>query len=646
MEVIITSLRKFYKVLLAAVVVVIFFSVYNKYLIDHTLQDLEVSLAQTKEATDIKAVVKISGLLDFAIVNELTREKISSENLIYLTLSKEIAKEDAKITQIQDLGFFLKELIADKKATRSALLQSLDKITAVLNDISGSIRIVYNKYFRPMVATTVITKISLLNSALQLESQGKFMESVIFYKDFIEANPNAVDINYVKLKMAQNMLKVGRYAGAKKVCIEILNSSTDKNEVNIAKSLLAKTKINNINKTKKIIDTLKNKLPSVLQPEDKQKIYFKIGILSKKIMDLKSAQEAFKEVIDIDPKSELSIRTAFNLGWAYKLNGQIEESSAVFKEITEKYSESRFVEDSIFQIADNLKKQGKFEEAIELFKTLYDTRLGKLARFEVGYTQLYKMNDAASAKKSFGEMGKDFIQTSLGKKLTRMIADLGRKFRLAGFKLLTEGDTQGARAQFKKALAINPNDAKAYGEIARSYAMERKFDEGIKWAEKGIQANPEDEYPYAIIAKIYEQRGELKKAIEYYRESLQYTPNYPQVCYNMGVDYNLLGEYDKAIEILTEAKKYAPDFAEVRNNLGFAYWNKGKYYRAIEEYKKAIELKPDYTDALYNLALAYKTQKKFAEAEKLLRKIITLKPTSIAARRELENLTANIISEE
>ena len=84
----------------------------------------------------------------------------------------------------------------------------------------------------------------------------------------------------------------------------------------------------------------------------------------------------------------------------------------------------------------------------------------------------------------------------------------------------------------------------------------------------------------------------------------------------------------------------------MRNNLGFAYWNKGEYYRAIEEYKKAIELKPDYTDALYNLALAYKTQKKFREAEKLLRKIITLKPTSIAARRELENLTATIISEE
>ncbi|MDD4909447.1 MAG: tetratricopeptide repeat protein [Candidatus Omnitrophica bacterium] len=640
MEGIAIPLQKYYKPLAALAAIAVFFSVYNKYLIDRSLQDMQLSLSQVKEAKEAKEADKISGLLDFTIIDEVSKEEISSRNVAYLTLSKGIAGEKARPVQMEDLRFFLKEMITGKEAKRNTLAWLIDGVVTNAGKVKRGIRAFLNRLLLPRAPAEAVTKAPLLDSAAQFESQGKFLEAVVLYKEFIETNPNAADINYIRLKMAQGMLKSGQYAGAKSACVKVLGRSTDNNEIDIAASLLAK--INEITGIQKKIRSLQDKAAAVSAPKEQQMLYFKIGTLSQKTMNFQLSQDAFKKAIDIDPGSLIAQRAAFNLGWAYKLNAQHEESSRVFRQLLEEHPASEFVDDSKFQVADNLKQQGKFKEALEILeelsRTSSDPDLKNLSKFQTGYIQYYQTGEVGPAIKALEETGKEFSRTTLGERLTTAKTDLGRKYRLEGFNLLLKEDTEGARAQFKKAISVNPKDAKAYGEMARAYAMDRKFDTALDWSKKGIEADPGDEYPYAITARIYEQRGELSRAIEYYKESLQYTPNYPHVCYNIGVDYNLLEDYDKAIEFLEEGKKYAPDFAEIRNNLGYALWNKGDYYRAIEEYKKAIELKPDYADAMYNLALAYKAQKKTAEAKRLLRNVVGLKPDSTAAKRELNNL--------
>lgn len=633
-------LRKIGKPFIALFLSVAFFSTYNLYFIDHSLEDLNLSLSHISRISDTKNTALLTGILDSLLISEVSAETLSPVNVNSLSFIQGLSTQSLQPAQLQDLSFMLKEIISKREAKRSRLLKFTDEIMRLFRSWASEAQIFINKNFLKRIPTSLIQKESLFNSATLMESRGRFMEAISFYKGFIEVNPDYPEINFVKIKMVGNMLKAGQYNEARRTCQEIIDSAKNETEINVAKRLTAK--INGIGTIKRHISMVANQIPGISNPSRKQKAYFTIGVLHEKAMDFQSSQEAFQKAIQAKPESSMAERIIFNLGWAYKFGCRLQESSAEFKKIVDKKPESELAQIGEFQIADNLKKEGRFDEAIDLYNKIYsraqNSETGKIAKFQAGYIQLYDLNDYVAAKKSFDLVGAEYEGTSLGKYSAKLTIDLGKQYRLEGFKLLSEEDTWGAREQFQKAIALNPQDGKAYGETARSYILENKLDKAVEWAENGIKADKEDEYSYAILAKIHEQQGNLTKALEYYKECLLLDPDYPQVYYNMGVDYNLLGEYDKAIEMLGGAIKYSPKFAEAHNNLGAAFWNKGEYSKAADEYRKAVEIKPDYADALYNLAMVYKAQKQFPEARKLLRKALDAQPGLSEAQKELNSI--------
>jgi tetratricopeptide (TPR) repeat protein len=110
----------------------------------------------------------------------------------------------------------------------------------------------------------------------------------------------------------------------------------------------------------------------------------------------------------------------------------------------------------------------------------------------------------------------------------------------------------------KKAIAINPDSAKAYCTL-------------------GIACNSLKKYTDAIAA--YEKCTKLK-------------PDYAEAYFGMGFAYNILKQYPEAVTAYKKAIDIKPDYAKAYLLMGIPYKNLGQYSKAIAACKKCLALQP------------------------------------------------------
>jgi eukaryotic-like serine/threonine-protein kinase len=162
---------------------------------------------------------------------------------------------------------------------------------------------------------------------------------------------------------------------------------------------------------------------------------------------------------------------------------------------------------------------------------------------------------------------------------------------LAYLKQVYEHDLEGADAEFKRAIELNPSYATAhqwYGEYL------------------------------TMIGRLDEALAEKKKAQEFDPLSLVINTT-------VGWTLYFAREYDQAIAIYQKALELDPNFFRAHLFLGQAYEQKGMYTNAIGEFEKAVSLSKQSTEALGALGHAYAVSHKRGEAQKI---IADLKETS------------------
>ncbi len=141
-----------------------------------------------------------------------------------------------------------------------------------------------------------------------------------------------------------------------------------------------------------------------------------------------------------------------------------------------------------------------------------------------------------------------------------------------GFALSSAGRKEEAIAQFRMALAIDPDVGEPHIGLA-----------------------------FALI-----DRGSLPGAIRELREVVRLRPKSPIARNDLGVTLMHNGQLDSAIVEYKEALRLDPNLALALNNLGYAYTKSGNFRQAIAVLKAALRLKPDYAGARVNLAEAYR----------------------------------------
>lgn len=119
------------------------------------------------------------------------------------------------------------------------------------------------------------------------------------------------------------------------------------------------------------------------------------------------------------------------------------------------------------------------------------------------------------------------IETKLDiKRDKKKIEGLGKDYKQhlnAGRKLVKKRDYTGALASFDKALAIDPNDARALSEISWAAFLGKDLDRAEQAGRDSVRFSKDDKIKGASLynlGRVAEERGQIDEAIRHYKDSL------------------------------------------------------------------------------------------------------------------------------
>jgi tetratricopeptide (TPR) repeat protein len=212
--------------------------------------------------------------------------------------------------------------------------------------------------------------------------------------------------------------------------------------------------------------------------------------------------------------------------------------------------------------------------------------------------------------------------------------DLYKQIDIAA-DLTGKGQYEAATVQWKKAMAMEPDDPGAHYGLGQTMFLTGKVDEGIAQFREALRLDPHSAEAHNGLGTALGHAGNASESIEQFHLALEDRPGYAEAHNNLGTA--LLGEHSipEAEKEFKAAIEDNPNFAEAHNNLGSVYAAEGKVDEAVEEYRRAIAINPGHAPAYNNLGLALATKGDLDEAIAEFRKTVELEPTRAEAEYNL-----------
>jgi len=173
-----------------------------------------------------------------------------------------------------------------------------------------------------------------------------------------------------------------------------------------------------------------------------------------------------------------------------------------------------------------------------------------------------------------------------------------------GLALASKNRVNEAKAQFDRALEINPNNAIAH--LARGVALAYKsdWDGAIAEYKATLRLNPQYESAYLYLGAALKQKGDWDAAIAEYREALRLNPNNDDAHATLGATLGGKRDWDGEIAEEREAQRLNPKNSDAHVYLGAALGEKGDWQADVAEQREALSLDPNNVLAHANLGYA------------------------------------------
>jgi tetratricopeptide (TPR) repeat protein len=146
----------------------------------------------------------------------------------------------------------------------------------------------------------------------------------------------------------------------------------------------------------------------------------------------------------------------------------------------------------------------------------------------------------------------------------------------------------------EKALSLNPNEAKAYIEIAQSYWRLCDYDRMIVMATQAINLNPQDALGYWIRGYGFVGKNNYQAAIADFEYSGWRNPFESYIFLALGEIYYQQAKFKESIFNYSKAVNIDPTSASGFSRRGFAYLKLKQYQSAKADFEKTKELYPEF----------------------------------------------------
>lgn len=161
---------------------------------------------------------------------------------------------------------------------------------------------------------------------------------------------------------------------------------------------------------------------------------------------------------------------------------------------------------------------------------------------------------------------------------------LGAAYASLGLMRNRKDDIQGAASALSRAIALDPNDAKAYHWYGDMLIY--RFGDpasAIPVLQQARQLDPLSPIIVVTLGEAYSTSGSLAEAARLYRKAIEIDPEFLTAFRILGMEYLSLGDTERAAYWLDESARRGPD--EFRALFGHAF-----LYRALGEEEKAVAI--------------------------------------------------------
>lgn len=163
----------------------------------------------------------------------------------------------------------------------------------------------------------------------------------------------------------------------------------------------------------------------------------------------------------------------------------------------------------------------------------------------------------------------------------------------AGAALSNSGDSAGAMAKFREAVALKPDLTAGWMALAKVAVKEKKYQVAIDAAKKGLEIDDEDIDMWTVLYQSYTALGDKANAAIAEKKM----PANASKLFNEAARLINEGKAEEAAAAFRRAVAIDEKFARAWYELGIVYVGLGKNAEAREAFNKYLELDPNGKDA-------------------------------------------------
>ncbi len=260
--------------------------------------------------------------------------------------------------------------------------------------------------------------------------------------------------------------------------------------------------------------------------------------------------------------------------------------------------------------AVKLQQAGKYDDAIPLYQQAI-----QIAPNNAGYA--YALGTDYQAKGDFDNAiswykkaaALDPKNKDYQKLLNDAVVLKAQPIMDEAIKKHTAGDLAGAIPLYLQALAITPNNAHGWTNVAGAYQAMDDYNKARDAYQKALSLDPKGESEgWYFVGNIDENFGRGATAIQDYQRYLQAQPGGSYAALAKARVQALTANPAATQKIVTQAQQKQSSEADNAFQAAIKLQQDNKFDEAVEQYKKAIALQPDNANYWYSLGTCYQAK--------------------------------------
>jgi hypothetical protein len=160
-----------------------------------------------------------------------------------------------------------------------------------------------------------------------------------------------------------------------------------------------------------------------------------------------------------------------------------------------------------------------------------------------------------------------------------------------GLRFQDAGRLAEAEASYRRALALDPRQAKAHNNLGAVLHMQGRLDEAIASYRRALELDPALPQASQNLAAISADPALAQRAVDGYLRHLREHPEDAEAHNNLGKAYRELSMHRQALASFREAVRLAPHRAEPRYSLAMELLLAGEYREGWQEYEWRWQVK-------------------------------------------------------